>query len=534
MNLSGATPAAEEQARGGRDPRSFATHLAFFWMYWVQKFSTNFQGVARVPIRSYLKRDPSAGGLGLGAAAAGSLLTAAALGWYVKALFGPITDRLPLFGYRRKSWLVISLFATSVAWFVAAFHGTTAFALIATLLSVNLAVAFSDVVCDGLMLDEAERRERAGLAPPGTGSRSLQAAQWLGGTAAMLVASVLGGLLAQTQGLRLAALISGILPLLLGIGVIALVREERVRWDWQHAVPGFKAIGLVALVSWLILSLKGLPESHPLAPLEPLLSPVMVLGAVTLLIRVPRSFWMPLAVAAAWNASPFATDTQYFYTFVTRDSAPGSDFATRHPALIDGMAGLAAAMGTPPANPTDPAALMDVYFGSVLGPAELLAGLLGVGLFVYLSRLVPTTTMVLGCIAAFGARLALFASLPLGATDPVWLLCCALVGGLISSFASLCILAYAAARTPQTDQASLFALFNGIANLSGMLAKEGLGNRIYAGSDAPETGLALVLAASAVHLVLLAAFMRRLSRRGELWPTSPPDRDEPFLSERVG
>lgn len=91
--------------------------LLFFLIYLVQKFANNFEGISKIPVRNILKKAQNEGGFGLTSEKAGAFLTDSGLGWYIKALLGAITDRLPIFGYRRKSWLIVSSLGAAAAWF---------------------------------------------------------------------------------------------------------------------------------------------------------------------------------------------------------------------------------------------------------------------------------------------------------------------------------------------------------------------------------------------------------------------------------
>jgi len=82
-------------------------------------------------------------------------------GWFVKPLWGYISDRFPLFGYHRKSWFVLMACGAVVLWMVnalLAYRGVRVPAVY--LITLNLALAtyaFVDVVCDALMVTWGRR-----------------------------------------------------------------------------------------------------------------------------------------------------------------------------------------------------------------------------------------------------------------------------------------------------------------------------------------------------------------------------------------
>jgi hypothetical protein len=83
------------------------------------------------------------------------------LGWLVKPVWGLISDRVPLFGYRRRSWFIVMAVLGVVFWIM---NALLAFMGIRTplvfLIGFNLAFstyAFVDVVADALMVEHGRR-----------------------------------------------------------------------------------------------------------------------------------------------------------------------------------------------------------------------------------------------------------------------------------------------------------------------------------------------------------------------------------------
>ena len=77
-------------------------------------FSTN--GMASLPglAVSYLLKDV----LKMTASQASYFGAVTLLGWVIKPLWGMISDALPLFGYRRKSYLILTSLVASAVWFM--------------------------------------------------------------------------------------------------------------------------------------------------------------------------------------------------------------------------------------------------------------------------------------------------------------------------------------------------------------------------------------------------------------------------------
>jgi uncharacterized membrane protein YjjB (DUF3815 family) len=68
------------------------------------------------------------------------------LPWLIKPIYGFISDGLPLFGYRRRSYLVLCGLVGAFSWGTLATVVNNKYAAIATIFLSSLSVAFSDVV----------------------------------------------------------------------------------------------------------------------------------------------------------------------------------------------------------------------------------------------------------------------------------------------------------------------------------------------------------------------------------------------------
>src|SRR4028118_967145 len=81
--------------------------IAILIVYFVQ----GILGLARLAVSFFLKDE-----LGLSPAQVGALMGIAALPWVIKPLFGFLSDGLPLFGYKRRPYLVLSGLMGTAAW----------------------------------------------------------------------------------------------------------------------------------------------------------------------------------------------------------------------------------------------------------------------------------------------------------------------------------------------------------------------------------------------------------------------------------
>jgi predicted MFS family arabinose efflux permease len=187
----------------------------FGGIYFVQGIGEPTEGLIAQPVRSMLK------GWGHGAQDIAAFAALLSLPWSLKPLYGLISDFIPLAGYRRKSYLVTTSVLCIVS-LLALYLFPVPFGahrlLLLWLVVPTLAVAFSDVVADGLMIDEGQPRGLTGR---------LQAVQWTAMYAATIVAGSLGGYLSQNGHESVGFLICGALAILTLASSIFLVRERQ-------------------------------------------------------------------------------------------------------------------------------------------------------------------------------------------------------------------------------------------------------------------------------------------------------------------
>ena len=81
-----------------------------------------------------------------------------AIPWCLKPLYGFISDSTPLFGFRRRPYMIISSFVSSICWIILPFCSNDAFVITAFLTISSGALCFSDVMADSLLV-EAAREE---------------------------------------------------------------------------------------------------------------------------------------------------------------------------------------------------------------------------------------------------------------------------------------------------------------------------------------------------------------------------------------
>ena len=117
------------------------------------------------------------------------------IAWVVKPLWGYISDSFPLFGSRRKSYLILSSILAALSWMLLPLVSGSYELLLVVISICYMAYAFQDVVTDGLMIETGKPRNLTG---------KFQAIQWASVYIAMIFTAFCGGYLSDlTQTGRL-------------------------------------------------------------------------------------------------------------------------------------------------------------------------------------------------------------------------------------------------------------------------------------------------------------------------------------------
>ncbi|ACB52014.1 putative biopterin transport-related protein BT1 [Crocosphaera subtropica ATCC 51142] len=188
--------------------------FAILSVYFVQ----GILGLARLAVSFFLKDD-----LGLTPAQMGALTGIAAIPWVIKPLFGFISDGLPILGYRRRPYLVISGLLGSLSWILLATVVTNAWLASLTLLLTSISVAISDVIVDSLVVERA-RKESLGQAG------SLQSLTWGMSAFGGLITAYLSGWLLEQFSNQTVFEITAIFPFIVCIAAW-FITEEPISQD---------------------------------------------------------------------------------------------------------------------------------------------------------------------------------------------------------------------------------------------------------------------------------------------------------------
>ena len=195
--------------------------LLFFALVYVVEGLGQIVGLISQPLNYYLKEVHGWNPLQVTA-----FVTLFNLPWIIKPIYGLVSDFLPLFGYRRKSYLIIVNIAAigGYLWITQLnAPGDLVFALMLT----AYAMAISSTLCGAVLVENGQRLKESG---------AFVNQQWLWFNIAAMVAAVAGGQLvehlAPAAALHAAAAIIAVAPCFVIIGTIFLVPEKKTRVDF--------------------------------------------------------------------------------------------------------------------------------------------------------------------------------------------------------------------------------------------------------------------------------------------------------------
>jgi MFS family permease len=141
--------------------------------------------------------------------------------WFIKPLYGLLSDFVPLFGTRRRSYFLIMSGGAALAAVSVSLMPGVSYALLATMITLLwLGVGFTDVITDALMV---ENGKRVGL----TGA--FQSVQWGALGAASILVGVGGGYLAERRAFAAAFALVACFPVVSFLMAVFVVREPPAR-----------------------------------------------------------------------------------------------------------------------------------------------------------------------------------------------------------------------------------------------------------------------------------------------------------------
>jgi MFS family permease len=159
--------------------------------------------------------------------------------WFVKPVYGLISDFIPLFGRRRKSYLMLSSGLAAATGATLAVLGEHSYLTLAVLVTVmGLGLAFTDVMVDALMVENGRSRGLTG---------AFQSVQWAAIYGASILVGVVGGYFAEHRNLHGAFAVAAVFPVISFVMALLFIREhpapadrEAFRRTWAAIQDAFR------------------------------------------------------------------------------------------------------------------------------------------------------------------------------------------------------------------------------------------------------------------------------------------------------
>ena len=254
----------QEKILFGNEPT--AELFAILTVYFVQ----GILRLSRLAVSFFLKDE-----LGLSPAEVSALFGIVVLPWIIKPVFGFFSDGFPIFGYRRRPYLILSGILGTLAWVAMATVVHSSWAATTAILLSSLSVAVSDVIVDSLVVERARAESQAEAG-------SLQSICWSASAFGGLITAYFGGFLLEYFTTRTVFWITATFPLIV-CGVAWLIAESPVEHN---------------------------PEDDRNSNFEDVKQQIKLLRqAIT-----KKVIWLPAAFLFIWLATPSSESAFFFFT----------------------------------------------------------------------------------------------------------------------------------------------------------------------------------------------------------------------------
>jgi len=288
-------------------------------------------GLARLAVSFYLKGD-----LHLNPAETAVISGVSALPWLIKPLYGFISDSIPLFGYRRRSYLFLSGLLGALSWGLMATMVDSKYDAAICILLGSLSVAFSDVVVDSMVVERARGESQST-------SGSLQSLCWGSSAFGGIVSSYFSGSLVDAYGVRFVFAVTAFLPLMTS-AVAVLVKEQ---------------------------------SSYTMGPNLSLLNSSFYANSKKNIINLwdavkQPNIFLPTLFIFLWQATPHSDSAMFFYTTNKLGFTPEFLGRVKLVTSMASLAGVGLYNGFLKSVPLRKIFLLTTIFGSVLGMTQVI------------------------------------------------------------------------------------------------------------------------------------------------------------------
>ena len=189
---------------------------------------------------------------GLSAGQVATFFSMAVVPWLLKPFYGLLSDFVPLWGYRRRSYFILgSALASLCAVAVVVFGGSDYWALAILFTTMGFGLAFTDVVTDAVMVASGRTLNLTG---------PFQSVQWAAIYGAAILVGLLGGHLAESRSIRTTFAIAAVFPAVTCLMATAFVHDTRTSLDaaalrrtWQAVIVAARSRTVWLIAAFIFL-----------------------------------------------------------------------------------------------------------------------------------------------------------------------------------------------------------------------------------------------------------------------------------------
>jgi MFS family permease len=215
---------APQDVLAPQDPRAISHLLTFFALVYVVEGLGQIVGLIAQPLNYYLKEVH-----GWTPFQVTAYLAVFNVPWIIKPVYGLISDFVPLFGYRRKSYLILANLA-AVGGYLWSTQLSQPGDLVIALMITAYAMAISSTLCGAVLVENGQKLNESG---------AFVNQQWLWYNIAAMAAAIVGSQLVQrlapASALHTAAAVIAVAPFAVIIGALFLIPERKTKIDMQGA-----------------------------------------------------------------------------------------------------------------------------------------------------------------------------------------------------------------------------------------------------------------------------------------------------------
>jgi len=237
--------------------------------------------------------------------------------WAIKPLYGLLSDFVPIFGWRRRSWFVIAAgLVMSSALYLANFCNFAYGQLLFCLTATALGIAFCDVLCDAVMVENGKRFDLV---------HKFQGIQWKALYVASIFSGIGGGLIAKYFNYSQTFWLMAFLPLIIFLAAVFFVPEKRYQYRETAGESEMKSLetrkdvtvtvvaflGAALLLFWLNAQFFGLE----ILKFITIVAPFLILGSLTYLFKssIDKKVIFCMIFLFWWDWALFLSSAPFLY-----------------------------------------------------------------------------------------------------------------------------------------------------------------------------------------------------------------------------